>query len=68
MNMSVKKAAQALIKNGKADQGILNMVEMAFRNYDPCFSCATHSLPGTMPIKVEIFDWRGRLVDVIKRG
>uniref|UniRef100_A0A7C4YEQ3 Ni/Fe hydrogenase subunit alpha n=1 Tax=candidate division WOR-3 bacterium TaxID=2052148 RepID=A0A7C4YEQ3_UNCW3 len=67
MNMSVKKAAKALIKNGKADQGILNMVEMAFRNYDPCFSCATHSLPGTMPIVINIYDKDGNLKDVIKR-
>ena len=27
------------------------MVEMAFRAYDPCFGCATHSLPGQMPSK-----------------
>ena len=27
-------------------EGLLNMVEMAFRAYDPCFGCATHSLPG----------------------
>ena len=68
MNMSIKKAAKALIKNGKVDQGILNMVEMAFRCYDPCFSCATHTLPGTMPIKIEIFDRDGKLVDTIQRG
>ncbi len=67
MNMSVKKAAKALIKNGKADQGILNMVEMAFRNYDPCFSCATHSLPGTMPIEIRIHDKEGKIIYVIKR-
>ena len=28
------------------------MVEMAFRAYDPCFGCATHSLPGQMPLEV----------------
>ena len=67
MNMSVKKAAQALIKDGKFDQGILNMVEMAFRNYDPCFSCATHYLPGTMPIKIEVLNKDGEIIDVIKR-
>ena len=22
------------------------MIEMAFRAYDPCYGCATHSLPG----------------------
>jgi F420-non-reducing hydrogenase large subunit len=35
INMSVKKAAQDNIKGGKYDQGLLNMVEMAIRAYDP---------------------------------
>jgi F420-non-reducing hydrogenase large subunit len=55
IQMVTKKAAQALIKPGKdPDQGILNMVEMAFRAFDPCYSCATHSLPGQMPLDVRI--------------
>jgi len=44
--MSVKRAAEKLIKNWKVDDGILNRIEMAFRAYDPCFACATHTLPG----------------------
>ena len=52
--MSVKKAAQTLIGKGRsATEGLLNMVEMAFRAYDPCFGCATHSLPGQMPLEVD---------------
>jgi F420-non-reducing hydrogenase large subunit len=35
INMSVKQAASALIKDGTYDQGILNKVEMAIRAYDP---------------------------------
>jgi len=35
MNLSVKQAAKALIKDGKYDQGILNRIEMAIRAYDP---------------------------------
>ncbi|WP_045212567.1 Ni/Fe hydrogenase subunit alpha [Desulfonatronovibrio magnus] len=35
MNLSVKQAARALIKDGSYDQGILNRVEMAIRAYDP---------------------------------
>ena len=38
------------------------MVEMAFRAYDPCFGCATHSLPGQMPLEVTLRDPRGQLV------
>ena len=30
------------------------MVEMAFRAYDPCFGCATHTLPGQMPLEVTV--------------
>jgi F420-non-reducing hydrogenase large subunit len=52
--MSVKKAAQGLIHKGQVTEGKLNMVEMAFRAYDPCFGCATHSLPGRMPLEVFI--------------
>ncbi len=54
MCMSVDKAARKLIKNGIVNDGLLNMVEMAFRAYDPCLGCATHSLPGKMPIKVNL--------------
>lgn len=60
--MSVKRAAQGLIKNGEVSEGLLNMVEMAFRSYDPCFGCATHSLPGQMPLEVRLRDTQGNLI------
>jgi len=56
INMSVKKTAMDLIKGGKYDQGVLNRVEMAIRAYDPCLSCATHKLDGSLPVKIEIVD------------
>ncbi|MFH0842219.1 MAG: Ni/Fe hydrogenase subunit alpha [Bacteroidota bacterium] len=60
--MSIKKAAQGYIKKGtEVSDGILNLVEMAFRAYDPCFSCATHSLPGQMPLIIEIREPNGEL-------
>jgi len=66
--MSLKKAAQGLIKKGtKVTEGILNMVEMAFRAYDPCFSCATHHLPGHMPLIVTIHNPAGEVVQSIRR-
>jgi F420-non-reducing hydrogenase large subunit len=66
--MSLKKAAQGLIKKGVVvSDGILNMIEMAFRAYDPCFSCATHSLPGNMPMIVNIHDSKGNITESIKR-
>ena len=55
IHMVTKKVAKALIRPGKEpDQGVLNLVEMAFRAFDPCFSCATHSLPGQMPLVVRL--------------
>jgi F420-non-reducing hydrogenase large subunit len=55
IHMVTRKAAASLIKPGvEPTQGILNMVEMAFRAFDPCYSCATHSLPGQMPLEVRI--------------
>ena len=65
--MSLKKAAQTVIKNGNIGQGLLNLVEMGFRAYDPCFGCATHSLPGSMPLIVNIHDSAGGILDQIKR-
>ncbi|MBF8255533.1 MAG: Nickel-dependent hydrogenase, large subunit, partial [Anaerolineales bacterium] len=61
--MSVKKAAQALIHKGQVTEGKLNMVEMAFRAYDPCFGCATHSLPGKMPLEVFIRRPDGEVIE-----
>ncbi len=68
MNMSIKKAAQGLIKKGQAaSEGLLNMVEMAFRAYDPCMACATHSLPGQMPLEITIYDSRGDIIQNLGR-
>lgn len=68
ISMSIKKAAQGVIKKGVVvDAGILNMVEMAFRAYDPCFSCATHSLPGKMPMIVNIRNKDGEVMQSVKR-
>lgn len=67
IQMSTKKAAQSLIKNGKITEGLLNMVEMAFRVYDPCFGCATHSLPGEMPLEITIYDHAGEEIRVLKQ-
>ncbi len=67
--MSLKKAAQGLIEKGKEVTGeTLNMIEMAFRAYDPCFSCATHHLPGNMPLTLVIRDVNGQVIDTVKRN
>jgi F420-non-reducing hydrogenase large subunit len=63
ITLSIKRAAESVIKGGEVNDGILNMVEMAFRSYDPCLSCATHSLPGQMPLEVIVRDVHGDIVD-----
>jgi F420-non-reducing hydrogenase large subunit len=64
ITMSVRKAAKTLITKGTIiTDGLLNRVEMAFRNYDPCMSCATHSLPGQMPLEIVIRDAEGNEVE-----
>ena len=66
--MSVKKAAQSLIQKGtKITDGLLNRIEMAFRAYDPCFGCATHTLPGQMPLEVTIYAADGRVIEHLRR-
>ena len=67
INMSVRNAAKGLIHGGKVDQGLLNMVEMAFRAYDPCFGCATHFAVGQLPLTVEIYNSEGRLIRTLQR-
>lgn len=67
MAMSVETAAKALIHNFDVSEGLLNRVEMAFRAYDPCHACATHSLPGEMPLIVQIKNKDGQLLEEIRR-
>jgi len=65
--MSIRDAAKGLIKGGVVNDGLLNMVEMAFRAYDPCFGCATHFAVGQMPLEVNIYDHNKNLLKVVKR-
>jgi F420-non-reducing hydrogenase large subunit len=68
ISMSINKAASTLIRKGTViTEGLLNRIEMAFRAYDPCFGCATHSLPGQMPLEVIIRDAKGHPVQVLSQ-
>jgi F420-non-reducing hydrogenase large subunit len=61
--LSIKKAATQLIKKGTVvSSGLLNRIEMVLRAYDPCLSCATHTL-GKMPLVVTIHSSDGTVVD-----
>jgi F420-non-reducing hydrogenase large subunit len=65
--MGIDKAAKGLIHGGKVNDGLLNMIEMAFRAYDPCNACATHSLPGEMPLLISIRDEVGNMIQELRR-
>ena len=68
MALSIKKAAKKLIRRDRElTEGILNMIEMAFRAYDPCLSCATHTIPGQMPLHVRLRDLEGNVIDELIR-
>ncbi len=57
ITMSIQRAAEGLIRKGvQITDGMLNRIEMAFRAYDPCFGCATHTLPGEMPLEIIVHD------------
>jgi F420-non-reducing hydrogenase large subunit len=67
LNMSVGKAAMALIKPGvQITEGLLNRIEMAWRPYDPCFGCATHALPGHPAIPIFVYNSQGKLIKEFK--
>jgi F420-non-reducing hydrogenase large subunit len=69
ISLAVKQVAQAVIGKGKdVTEGMLNRVEMAFRLFDPCFGCATHTLPGKMPLEIRLHDEAGNLKEVLSRN
>ncbi len=69
IQLSIARAAEGLIEGGEEQppEPVLNQIEMAFRAYDPCFACATHALPGRMPLEVRLHDARRGETRVITR-
>lgn len=65
--LDIKRSAQKIIKNGKINDTILNMIEMTFRAYDPCLACSTHSIPGGLKVYVCVYNGNGELLDEIGR-
>ena len=69
ISMTVKKVAQGIIRKGtEITEGLLNRIELAWRAYDPCMGCATHTLPGQLPIEIAVYDADGTLIGVAKRS
>jgi NAD-reducing hydrogenase large subunit len=67
IDLSVNDVAKTYVKNGHINEAALNMVEMAVRCYDPCLSCATHTI-GQMPLEIELIDAEGHVIDKLGRG
>ncbi len=68
MSMTIMKAAKGIIRKGKEiTEGLLNRIELAWRAYDPCMGCATHTLPGELPIEITVHDADGTVIETIKR-
>ena len=69
VNMSINKAAMALIKPGKEiTEGLLNRIEMAWRPYDLCLACASHTLPGSSPLLIKVYNSKGKLIKRFPEG
>lgn len=60
INHAVSEVAKGYIKGGKPTEGALNRVETAIRCYDPCLSCATHSL-GEMHLVIQVISADGEI-------
>ncbi len=66
MNRGVKQVAERYVEGNRLREGMLNRVEALIRCYDPCLSCASHAV-GQMPLRVELRDAEGRIVDELQR-
>jgi NAD-reducing hydrogenase large subunit len=63
MNRAVNDVANKMMTGKKEiTEGMKNAVEVAIRAYDPCLSCATHSL-GKMPLDITMYDSNDNVID-----
>ena len=67
MNQTVLQIARHFVDGKKLKEGMLNRVEAGIRAFDPCLSCSTHAY-GEMPLKVELCEADGTVVDSVSRG
>ncbi len=67
MNRAVEQAARYFVSKHTLDGGMLNRVEAAIRCFDPCLSCATHTI-GQMPFVVELRSRAGKVLRRIERN
>ncbi len=64
MNRGVLQVAKQFIDGQKISEGALNRVEAVIRAFDPCLSCATHSV-GRMTMPVQLLGPDGTMLDEV---
>ncbi|MDR3222285.1 MAG: Ni/Fe hydrogenase subunit alpha [Methanobrevibacter sp.] len=64
MEMGIQQVAKDYIKPGvEVGDEIFNKMEMVIRAYDPCLSCATHTMDTQMRLAtIEVYDSEGQLI------
>jgi NAD-reducing hydrogenase large subunit len=67
MNQGIKQVADAYVDGNNLQEGMLNRVEAVIRCFDPCLSCASHAF-GQMPLRIDLQDAQGRVLDTLSRG
>jgi NAD-reducing hydrogenase large subunit len=67
INKGVLQVARHFVAGEKMQEGMLNRVEAVVRAFDPCLSCSTHAA-GQMPLKIELRNRDGELLDTLVRG
>lgn len=66
INIDVFRTARQVLEGGRSDEEALNRIEATIRSYDPCFSCATHQIDGSLPVRMEIVDSRGETMRTVQ--
>jgi NAD-reducing hydrogenase large subunit len=66
MNQGIRQVAEAYVDGTRLEEGMLNRVEAVIRCFDPCLSCASHAF-GQMPMRIELRNASGGLVDTLQR-
>ncbi|CAA0120023.1 NAD-reducing hydrogenase HoxS subunit beta [BD1-7 clade bacterium] len=66
MNQAICDVANQHLDGNTIDEGLLNLLEVAVRAYDPCLSCATHAV-GQMPLIVELQHLNGKRLHAVSK-
>ena len=66
MNESIRQVASNYLDGSRLTEPLLNQIEVAIRAYDPCLSCATHTM-GKMPLEITLVNDKEEIVDRMEK-